>query len=435
VHVRGTVTHQEPGHVLWIRDSSGALAIQTAQGDPLRPGDQIDVLGFPKYGSYTPALEDAVFRKFGRIDAPVPVVITNPAAAFEHQADLVSVIATLKEIQPIPDGLLLAMEAEGAAFKAALKRQAHDITSAQYQPGSVVRVTGICSVSGDEAGPVVSGIWRPQTFQILLRSAADVAVIRAPPWWTPRRLVFALLIVSGGSVVVTGVVMWLARRHLREQAQRRAMAEAEFAAILSERNRVAREIHDTLAQGLAATSVQLRLAKKNANGSPEPLVHHLDVAQQLVRDSLEEARNSIWNMRSHILEHNDLAGALRGILSQMADGTELEVNFETCGRVRRFSPVVENNLLRIGQEAIANAAKHARAKHILVSLDFGEKRFGLVVADDGKGFDCSKPTPRMGGFGLVGMRERAADSGGNLEITSVADRGTRVNLSLPISGD
>ena len=434
VHVRGTVTHQEPGHVVWIRDNSGALAVQSGQTDPLQPGDQIDVLGFPKYGSYTPALEDAVFRKFGRIDSPVPVLITNPAAAFDHQADLVSLTATLKDIQPIPDGQLLALEAEGAAFKAALK-QSHDVTSPQYEAGSVVRVTGICSVSGDEAGPVVSGIWHPQTFQILLRSVGDIAVIRAPPWWTARRVMFVLLLVTGGSLAVTGLVMWLARRHLHEEAARRAMAEAEFTAILAERNRVAREIHDTLAQGLAATSVHLRLAKKSANGSPGPVVHHLDVAQQLVRDSLEEARNSIWNMRSNILEHKDLAGALQDILTHLADGTELDVNFETFGRVRRLSPVVENNLLRIGQEAISNAAKHARAKHIRVSIDFGEKRLGLVVADDGKGFDCSKTTPRTGGFGLVGMRERAADLKGDLEIGSVAGRGTTVNLSVPISGD
>src|ERR1700744_1239928 len=105
------------------------------------------------------------------------------------------------------------------------------------------------------------------------------------------------------------MVMLAARRRLREQAVQRAMAEAEFTAILAERNRLAREIHDTLAQGLVATSVQLRLARKELNGDTTPVRQHLDSAQQLVRQSLQEARNTIWNMRSQVLENGDLVGA------------------------------------------------------------------------------------------------------------------------------
>src|SRR5450759_3203820 len=140
-----------------------------------------------------------------------------------------------------------------------------------------------------KARPVM-GVWHPQSFQILLRSPADLAVIKTPPWWTATHIIFLLGMVAVASLSVSGVVLLLARRRLNEQARRRAMAEAEFAAILSERNRLAREIHDTLAQGLTDTSVQLRLAKKHANGASEMMSQHLDIAQQLVRGSLEEAR-------------------------------------------------------------------------------------------------------------------------------------------------
>ena len=156
---------------------------------------------------------------------------------------------------------------------------------------------------------------------------------------------FNILGPFGGLLLVTGVLAALARRRLNEQRRQRAMAEAEFAAILSERNRVAREIHDTLAQGLVATSVQLRLAKKMSSTSPDSLGQHLDSAQQLVRSSLEEARKSIWNMRSQVLETGDLASALQGILKQMADGSELKTAFEVTGHDGRRAlarvPVLE----------------------------------------------------------------------------------------------
>src|SRR5262249_41486891 len=154
------------------------------------------------------------------------------------------------------------------------------------------------------------------TFQLWLRSPSDVVTIKEPPWWTPRRVILVLVMVTVGAVAITGFVVWLGRRHICEQARARVVARAGFAAILFERNRLAREIHDTLAQGLAATSVQLRLAKKQVSGASEQLEHHLDAAQNLVRGSLQEARNSIWNMRSHVLETGDLAAALGGILEQ-----------------------------------------------------------------------------------------------------------------------
>jgi signal transduction histidine kinase len=235
-------------------------------------------------------------------------------------------------------------------------------------------------------------------------------------------------------VLATAIVLWLARQRLHEQAQRRALAEAEFAAILSERNRVAREIHDTLAQGLVATSVQLRLARKSATGDPELLTQRLDLAQQLVRENLEEARKSIWNMRSQVLETGDLGSALHGILEQMADGTDIRTGFHVTGHPRRLAPVLENNLLRIGQEAISNAVRHAHARCISVDLDFAEREFRITVKDDGRGLDPTKPPSGDGGFGVVGMRERAHHIQGQLEVRTAPGKGTEISLRIPIPG-
>jgi signal transduction histidine kinase len=186
---------------------------------------------------------------------------------------------------------------------------------------------------------------------------------------------------------------------------------------------------------LVATSVQLRLAKKGANGAPEALMQHLDLAQQLVRDNLEEARKSIWNMRSQVLETGDLASALKGILEQMAQGTDIRTQFHLSGHLRRLAPVVENNVLRVGQEAISNAVRQAAAKSISVDLVFGEKSFRLTVMDDGKGFEPAKPLSGKGCFGLVGMQERATQMHGELSVRRASPRGTEVSLRVPLMGD
>lgn len=434
VHMRGVVTHSQSNSFVWIRDESAGLRLQVATADLPHPGDIIDVLGFPKFGSATPVLEVAIFSLLGKTNPPAPLVLTNPASTFDHEDNLVSLEATLNDVESIIEGMVVSLNANGTTFKGVLRETTSVRLRPDWQPGSRVRVTGICSVTYGDARPMM-GIWHPQSFQLLLRSPADITILQAPPWWNLRRVTYLLGIVSGILMLATSAITMMAQRRLREQEQQRAMAEAEFAAILSERNRVAREIHDTLAQGLAATSVQLRLARKLAAINGEESARHLDTAQTLVRGSLEEARNTIWNMRSQVLETGDLPTALKNILKQMADGTELKSEFETTGRVRRLPPVIENNLLRLGQEAITNATKHAQAKTIRVALHFGEKQFQLSVEDDGAGFDAAHPPASEGGFGLVGMRERAKELKGELNIRSHAGAGTKVQLSVPLTGE
>jgi signal transduction histidine kinase len=432
VHVRGIVTCCQPGAFVWIRDGNMGLCIQTSQPEPLQPGDEIEVLGFPTFGSYPPTLKDSTVRKIGYTEPLPPLVLTNFNAAFDHENDLVAVDGTLTQIQPVLNGVALTLDKDGQLFKVFLKTSPGGPTYPDWQIGSKVNVIGICSVAYDDTVPL-PGIWQPKSFQIVLRSPSDLVVLTRPPWWTLRHVAMLLGIVTCILLLMMGLVMFLSRRRLLEQEHQRQMAEAEFAAILSERNRMAREIHDTLAQGLAATSVQLRLAKKFLNGGSEAAAEHLDTAQQLVRDSLEESRDSIWNMRSHVLENNDLADALQQILKQMAGGTEIKTHFEVVGRSRRLAPVVENNILRIGQEAISNATKHSGAKEINVTLEFLEKQFRLKVTDNGRGFDPNHPPFTEGGFGLIGMRERAVELNGRLNVRSAPGQGSDIILDAPLS--
>lgn len=431
VHLRGTVIHHVPGEMLWIRDQAGGLRVQTRQTNSLTPGHRVDVLGFPSRGDYSPVLADAVFRSIGEEALPTPIVLTNADLALNHDADLIQIEGILNGKQLTSDGWALVMQSGDTSCRALLRQRPGGPPDQEWLPGSLLKVTGISSVSIDQSR--VAGIAEPRSFELLLRSAADVELVQPPPWWTRERVVWMLAAVALGLLLLIGFVIWTARGRLREQAVQRSMAEGQFTAILSERNRMAREIHDTLAQGLSAISMQLEVTKSRLPDASQPAARSLEEAHSLVRSSLAEARNSIWNMRSQVLENNDLSAALRRILEQLTSGTGVDGRIRTTGRTRRLPPVTENNLLRIGQEAITNAVAHAKARKIDVELEFRDKEIRLRVADDGCGFDAEHPPRSESGFGLVGMRERAAELHGALTLQTSPGRGTELTLLVPVA--
>jgi len=432
VHVRGVVTLYSPGDSLWLRDGDHGLRIQTSQTTDLRAGEVVDVVGFPGQGEYSPVLENGEFARLGVTNPPAPILATNLFTAIIHDADLIQLEGRVREVRVVQEGVALTLEWNDLLIEAWLKLPAAMPSAGAWQPGSRVQAAGIVMVESESDG-ALSGVFWPRTFRLLLRSPLDVVVLRPPPWWTAEHVLELLVVLAGALLLSTALAILAGRLRLRDQARRRALAEAEFTAILAERNRLAREIHDTLAQGLTATAVQLRLARKDARNGSEQLAQRLDLAQSLVSESLDEARKSIWNMRSQVLETGDLVAALGGILKQLCADTGTATRIEATGQVRRLAPAVEYNLLRFGQEAITNAAHHARAGLIELRLQFEENSFCLTVRDDGCGFDPASPPPSAGGFGLVGMRERAAELHGTFAIHSAPGSGTEITLGIPLT--
>ena len=432
VHVRGIVVHHRPGAVLWVRDRDSSLRVDTTQKETLHPGDEVDVVGFPARGEYSAVLEDAVFRKLSSRGAPSPHVLTDFSSALQNDADLVQLEARLTELRRSADSVTLTLDWRQASIRAQMHLPENAPVPADWLTGSIVRVSGVCSVITDEAGPL-GGLWEPRSFQILLRSPADFSVIQPPPGWNAERVVWVLSGFLALAVGAVAVVMLASRRRVKDQEHRRAMAETEFTAILSERNRMAREIHDTLSQSLGAISVQLELARGHANEISAAARNHLGAALKLARAALTEARDSIWNMRSQVLEKGDLGQALERILVQMTEGMSVTPNMRIEGASRRLAPVIENNLLRIGQEAITNASKHAKPTRIDVTLAFDGRTVRLAVEDDGVGFLIES---QSGGdhrnFGLVGIKERAELLGGTIEIKSAPGQGTRIVAAVSV---
>ena len=209
---------------------------------------------------------------------------------------------------------------------------------------------------------------------------------------------------------------------------------AQFAAVLEERNRMAREIHDTLAQDFVGIALQLKAVEKAMPDAPDKVERHLALAQSMVSHSLVEARRTVWNLRAQALETNDLATAFSHTARQMTEGTAVVAEVRVSGENRRLPSQIENNALRIGQEALTNAIKHAEPKHVLIELDFEAANLQLRVKDDGRGFDTEGMLATADGhFGLLGMRERAEHCGGRLTLSSRPGEGTEVWATIPIS--
>jgi signal transduction histidine kinase/FixJ family two-component response regulator len=201
--------------------------------------------------------------------------------------------------------------------------------------------------------------------------------------------------------------------------------QRRHAVVLEERTRMARDIHDTLAQGFTGVIIQLDTSVEALRDEePEDAAKHIRQARELARESLSEARRSVHALRPQALEKATFADALRAIITNTTAGTSLHSDFQLKGEPHELQPAVEENLLHIGQEALSNALKHASATRFQARLSFDSDAVRLELCDNGKGFVAD--SANGGGIGLIGMRERAEQIGAKLAVTSKPGRGTKV---------
>lgn len=200
---------------------------------------------------------------------------------------------------------------------------------------------------------------------------------------------------------------------------------AEEAALLDERNRMAREIHDVLAQAFTGILLHVGAAMELVIKKPAKAEAHLETVDDLARTGLAEARRSVVALRPKLLEEGDLASALKHLTTQMKVSSQTHLTCEVIGVAYALAPYVENHLLRIGQEALTNAVKYAHATEIHIELAYEETQCLLRVKDDGQGFDVSQVSVEHG-FGLLGMSERVERMNGELSIQSHPGQGTEI---------
>jgi len=422
VKVQGTVLHHEPAQGLFIRDETQGLWVKTKQSSLLNPGDQVEVLGFPATGEYSPTLEDAIFRKTASTNAPKPVSIsTELARKGGYDADLVQLEGQLLEWIQTPAEHVFIIQDNDWTYRAHLSKT----NAAAFTPPpqfSQIRLTGICLVQ------VGSTRW-PQAFRLLMRSTEDVSLIRSAPWWNRTRVMAAL---GGTSVLCFAGLIWIITLKRQVRLQTAVIQQkVEREAVLEERTRIAREFHDTIEQQLGAILLQLQAARSRLETSPEFSRRALSLIESMLRHTQSETRHSVWDLRARALEDGNLGSAISATASYVRNGSHVDVNVSVTGQPRPLPRLVESHLLRISQEATANAVKHAQANRIKIELNYENNVVHLTVSDDGQGFSPdSVPSGESGHFGLLGMRERAEKMGGLLHVSSAPGRGAKIEITV-----
>ena len=203
---------------------------------------------------------------------------------------------------------------------------------------------------------------------------------------------------------------------------------------IQERTRIARELHDTLAQSLAGTSLQMEAAMGSLPDGPgaSQTLRHLELARSMVAVGLTEVRRSIWVLRAQTARGSgEIATALADGLGQLTADSGISLTLDVRGEPRPLAPEVERDLLRIAHEAVTNAVRHSGAATITATLSFVPSGVHLEVRDDGRGFDPTAAAAAGLHFGLVGMSERARSLGGELRVVSHPGQGTAIDCRLP----
>ncbi len=218
----------------------------------------------------------------------------------------------------------------------------------------------------------------------------------------------------------------------------RLVEEARQAGMLKERQRVAHEIHDTLAQGFTSIVMNLEAAEGAMLPGSRRAREHVEQARQTARESLTEARRLVWALRPESLEDASISEALGRLTERWSSESGVAVGFSVTGTQRPLPAGIEATLFRVAQEALANVRKHARASRVALTLSFMGPTVALDVRDDGIGFDAGRAVgergPYSGGFGLKGIRERVESLGGTFSVEGVPGEGTTLGIELPATG-
>jgi len=215
----------------------------------------------------------------------------------------------------------------------------------------------------------------------------------------------------------------------------RLYQETRFLAVTEERNRMAREIHDTLAQGFTGIILQLEATEQALGDTNEDVQKHLNQARSLARKSLAEARRSVWNLSPQALEQLRLDEAIKHEVDRFQHDNGIDATYTQYGERRDIPPEMGTALFRICQESLANVAKHAQATTVEVVLDFEGSEIDLTIKDNGAGFtlDDDGKAGKSGGFGLISMRERALGQNGKFDVQSEKGSGTVIKVSFPLA--
>jgi signal transduction histidine kinase len=421
VTVRGTVSLTSP--TLFIQDDTGGIALPDPIAPALNLGDEVEATGTPSiFGDAIGAgamLPHARVRLLWDHTPAAPLSITaGQAATGNYDARLIEVQGELTGMHEEAESKMLVLElASGAqAFRAFIPAGQSAAFHRRMVPRSLLNLRGVCTLERRYTQGVTS-------FALLLRSTEDIDRLAGPPWWTPWRLA------EIGSAIL---LLCLLAQYLYSRAK-----QWRWRAIVQERERLAHELHDTLAQSFAGVAFQLqgiRNGLEHADSAGIARVNQqIELACDVVRQTHEEASLSIAMLREEWPAGKELGAALEECAASIVAGGNVRIvrkrRTEGRGAPAHIPVRVADALFHIGREAIVNSVRHADPTRIVLSVEYEVKHVTLAVEDEGRGFD---PKQLTRGFGLRGMEKRARSIGAQLAVTSQAGKGTRVQAKAPL---
>lgn len=437
MHTRGTVTYAD-GQVVYLRGVESCIKVATFGGTRLQPGDYVDMLGFIWPQPISPAFRARKATLLEKRPAPLPRAIRlGEGLDPDWNYELVTVDVELvdmgkafgmvptesgRETVRYPGQSSLLCRSGGRLFEAKLP-PGTEIPD-RFSPGARLRLTGICNLVANN-----DPRWQyfTESLWMQLGNVDDVVVLVPAPWWTAARLLWMAGLSIGTALLFLGWVVLLRKTVASQTALIGRQIERE--SILDERQRIARELHDTLEQALAGLALQLQSCLRQLDVGVEKGRDALKLAQGMLRYCRDESRSSILDLRGGLLEKMDLPSALRESIQPLADECGAKVEVEVQGVARRFKPFAERHLLRVAKEAATNAVRHAKPSVLSIRLRFEPAAFQMEVADDGGGFDAAS-LHKSERFGLQGMHERINRLHGTLSVESVPGQGTTVGVQL-----
>jgi signal transduction histidine kinase len=406
--VRGVVVLTTPR--LYVQDASGGVYISQYTGPLLKVGDEVEVTGKVQPGDFSSKMDQATVKVlWARSPMPPLSVTALQASTGRYDATFIELRGVLAAKERGPNNsLVLDLDDGPQSFRAVLNPGRSDALVAKLKLNSLLRLRGICVVD--------SALTHNLTpFVLLLPSNEDLDIISGPPWWSTGHIVALIVVIV--LLAMASVILY----HRIENWRLRA--------ILEERGRLAHEMHDTLAQSFAGIGFQLQAI---CNGVPQnmPELHErLDLARDLVRHSHEEARRSIATLHAEALESQGLIHALEHCARRMVGNNAVQVTAETKGDPRPIPLRITDTLFRIGQEAVANAVRHANPSRLIIRVIWSDNNVCMQVEDDGTGFALAGG---LSGFGIHGMRRRAQSISALFHVDSKIGAGTMIRVEAPL---
>jgi signal transduction histidine kinase len=473
IRVKGVVTYQRRGEDIFLHDETGGLQVKCRGTNVITPGQIIEAIGFPGLERFLPILQDATLipgREPGKPILAEKVSFTELMEGLHH-SELISLEGKLLDRSLGPRRMrrslwndsgedILTLHSSNYVFRVVAPATKEFEELAAIPIGSLLSVSGICLLEATEDGTI-------ESFQVLLPDAGSIRILQRPSWWTPQRLLTGLGILLAGSILGTTWIVMILRRNSALQASiaekltaqeelrkahdllewrvhertkelsfetgARKEAEVRVEAILAERTRIAQELHDTLLQGFTGIGLKLDALTSRLPPSLSATKEELQKLLEQSDEYMREARRSVWKLRSPSLEkHGDFATALMKVSERALQGTGIQLNCLVEGTARKIAHDAEANLLRICEEAVANAVKHARPTQVEVTLHFADKELRLRIRDNGRGFNPkSTETSKAGHFGLLGVRERTKSLAGDFVLNSQPGQGTEIIVRVP----